>query len=203
MALRRIDNLPEQEEKNMNETIRTILSRRSVREYSDKPIPEDLLDQILSCAQAAPSGMNRQACQFTVLSGKALSGLLRAVRVDALHSPDSFWRNAAAADDFNFFYNAPVFIIASADPARDPLTPIEDGAIALENMMIAAASLGVSSCWIHSLVMINPLREGRAYLDSLGLPVNHRIIGSISLGYASGEIPERPPLEGNRIVEAS
>ena len=190
-----------QERKTMNDTINTLLSRRSVREYQDKPVPTDLLDKILSCGQAAPSGMNRQACQITVLCGKRLQGLLDAVRTDALRSADAFWREAAADPDFNFFYNAPAFIIVSADPSREPLTPIEDGAVILENMMLAAASLGLASCWIHSLVMINPLREGRAYLDKLGLPLNHRIIGSMSLGYAASDLPERPPLEGNNIVK--
>lgn len=186
----------------MNEVIKKILERRSVRKYTDQSIARKDLDLILKCAQVAPSGMNAQSSQFTVLFKKELEELRPEVRKDIALSDNAFWKNLSASTSFCFYYNAPVLILVSSDPENKPSTPLSDAAAAIENMMLAAQSLGISSCWIHALAMIKRADNARAILAKWGLPKNHEICGGVALGYADGPIPERHLLKGNKIVFA-
>lgn len=187
----------------MNSAIDAILSRRAVRTFADKPLNSQDLDLILKCAQYAPSGMNRQANQFTVLSTKQiLDEFLGEVKKDIAVSDSEFWKSRAVNPDFNFFYRAPTFVIVSSNPQAQALTPAEDAAVAIENMMIAAKSLGISSCWIHTLCMIGAAPNTRRFLDKFGLPLDHKIYGSVALGYNSSTEPSAHSIVGNKIVFA-
>lgn len=187
----------------MNSVIDAIISRRAVRTFADKQIASENLELILKCAQYAPSGMNRQANQFTVLSGsRILDEFLSEVKKDIEESDSEFWKSRAKNPNFNFFYKAPTFVIVSSNPEANALTPTEDAAVAIENMMIAAKSLGISSCWIHTLCMIGAAPNTRRFLEQYGLPQSHKIYGSVALGYNSSTEPSAHSIVGNKIVFA-
>jgi nitroreductase len=109
-----------------------VLARRSIRRYETKDVPRDVLNQILEAGRQAPSAANRQPVRFVVVNDR---GLLK-VLCDTLFT--------------RFVKYAPVAIVGCAD-VKSLLTgkwAVVDAAIAMENMVIAAWTLGVGSCWI-------------------------------------------------------
>ena len=122
----------------MNEVIQNIYTRRSVRAFEDKKIPKDKLEVIADVARYAPSGMNRQEWRFTVVQDKALVRKLAKVITEELDR----------GPEYNF-YGADTLIITSAP--RDAKYALEDCACALQNMFLAAHSLGIGSVWINQL----------------------------------------------------
>ena len=180
------------------------MTRRSVRTYSKKAVSARDLKLVTDCARRAPSGMNAQAVRITVAQGAPrLKKLLKAVRETLLEGDNAYFKSLAEKPDFNFFYNAPVFVIVSARKKNGPsVAPEADSACAIENMMLAAHSLGLASCWIHMLVGTCDAPKVRRALSDMGVPSTHAVYGSLALGYNSGELPDAPALKGNRVCMA-
>lgn len=158
----------------MNEVMNTILTRRSTRAFTAQPVEQDKLEQIVTAAQWAPSGMNRQNWHFVMLSNpERIQQLAGAVR-DALDR----------AEGYNF-YAPTAFLIIAAD--RDNRNSILDCSAALENAMLAAHSLGVASCWINQVRDATDDPAVRALLTEYGVPENYAVYAAASLGYAEKE----------------
>ena len=121
----------------MNETMNTILTRRSTRKFLNRPIPEEELQQIIQAALHAPSGMGRQTWQFTVVKNRGKIQELAAVI-----------RKVLDRDGYDM-YQPEVIIIPSND--RESPFGREDDACAMENMFLAAHSMGIGSVWINQL----------------------------------------------------
>lgn len=169
----------------MNEVIQTILSRRSVRNYKPEPPAEETLQTILEAGLYAPSAMNQQSWHFTVLEGEAVSRFL------------TFCRNVMGRDaSFDPFYGAPVIVLAFGK--RDAVAPVSDASLAMENMMLAAHSLGVSSCWVHCVNDVFAGGRGEMLQLSWGVPAGYVSVGSLALGYSAEEEPRQaaPRAEG-------
>ena len=159
------------------ELMETLRRRRSIRRYKEGRIPEEQLEQILTAALLAPTSMDRKPCRFHVIEDReTLNALSSAKRLGA-----EMLQGAGAA------------IVVVADPEKAD-TWIEDSSIALICMHLAAADLGLGSCWIQ--IHLRKTKEGE---DSeacvrriLGLPEKYRIVGMLSLGLMD---KERPPKE--------
>ena len=119
-----------------NEVLETIKKRRSIRSYSEKPVEEEKLAAILEAGTYAATGMNRQSPVIVAVENKEDRETLRKMNAESIGDPN--------ADPF---YGAPVVVVVLAD--KDIRTHTEDGSLVIGNMMLAATSLGVSSCWIH------------------------------------------------------
>ena len=153
----------------MNEVMQAILNRRSVRKFNDKPIEREKLEQILQAAIYAPSGMNKQTWQFTALTNKEkISRLARLVE------------KLLDRKGYNF-YDPAVLVLTTND--RESRWNREDNACALENMFLAAESMGIGSVWINQLQDIGDEEEVRAFLREIGIPDNHLVYGIAALGY--------------------
>lgn len=158
----------------MNEVMNAILTRRSTRAFTAQPVEQDKLEQIVTAAQWAPSGMNRQNWHFVMMSNpERIQQLAGAVR-DALDR----------AEGYNF-YAPTAFLIIAAD--RDNRNSILDCSAALENAMLAAHSLGVASCWINQVRDATDDPAVRALLTEYGVPENYAVYAAASLGYAEKE----------------
>lgn len=155
----------------MNEAIKNILERRSVRRFSDKPIPAEELDLIIKAGLYAPSAMNRQTWKFTVLTKTEDIGELAKAIAKQL-----------GRDDYDM-YKPAVLIIPSN--GRESKFGRDDNACALENIFLAAASLGIGSVWINQLHGICDEPEIRALLDKYGIPADHIVFGMAALGYSA------------------
>lgn len=158
----------------MNEVMNAILTRRSTRAFTAQPVEQDKLEQIVTAAQWAPSGMNRQSWHFVMMSNpERIQQLAGAVR-NALDR----------AEGYNF-YAPTAFLIIAAD--RDNRNSILDCSAALENAMLAAHSLGVASCWINQVRDATDDPAVRALLTEYGVPENYAVYAAASLGYAEKE----------------
>ena len=172
----------------MNETIKTILNRRSFRAYQPEQIKDQDLQAILEAGKFAPSGMNTQPWHFSVIQNKALLTRINGiVKAALIKSGNSQMAGRAKAENFNIFYEAPTLIIVSGDPKV--ATPQFDCALALGNMLLAAASLGVSSCWIHAVSQIFNPETLQPILKEIGIPEGYQIYCSGVFGYQAGETP--------------
>ena len=154
----------------MNETIQTILSRRSVKKYQDKPVEKELLDTIVEAGLAAPSGLNKQSPIILVVTNKEVRDELSKLNA----GKDPFFRSDP-------FYGAPAVLVVLAD--KSVPTYIYDGPLVMENMLLAAHSLGLGACWIHRAKETFDMPEGKAILQKLGLEGEYEGIGNCIVGY--------------------
>jgi len=176
----------------MNEVLKSIYDRRSVRAYSDEPISDEQIDEIIKAGFHAPNGCNTQALIFAVITNKqkmkAYSDLGKALFIEhmkkqmASAAPDAkqFFESTIknlSNPDFNIFYGAPVLVLVFAGPHA--VTPVEDGSAAAENMMLAARSMGLGSCWIG---YASPIGYDQNVLKELNVPVDSRLIAPLIFG---------------------
>ena len=158
----------------MNEIIKNILERRSIRKYKDKEVTEELIDEVLKAGTYAPSGMNRQSPIIVAITNKEIRDKLSKINAKIM------------GVDTDPFYGAPVVIVVLAD--KNVPTHIYDGSLVMENMMLAANSLGLGSCWIHRAKEEFETEEGKEILKSLGITGEYEGIGNCILGYPEGEV---------------
>lgn len=163
-----------------------LLTRRSVRKYSDRPVEDEKLDKVLTAGLYAPTGMNNQAPVLVAVRDKATRDKLSRMNAAVM---------GASGDPF---YGAPCVIVVLSDPER--MTWVEDGSLVLGNLMNAAHSLGLGSCWIHRAKECFDTPEGKALLRAWGVPENYRGVGNCILGYAAEE-PETKPRKSGRIIK--
>ena len=164
----------------------TLLNRRSIRRYKEDQVPDELLDQVLTAGLYAPTGMNRQ------------NVIMVAVRDKETRDQLSRMNAAVMGSDRDPFYGAPCVIVVLGDPEIYPV--VENGSLVLGNLMNAAYSVGLGSCWIHRAKQTFETEEGKALLRKWGLKENLVGIGNCILGYA-GESPEAKPRLDSRIVK--
>ena len=163
----------------MNETMQTILNRRSCRSYTDEQIREADLEQILLAGTYAASGMGRQAAKIVVVQDAETRDQLRKMNA------------AIMGVDSDPFYGAPTVCVILADP--EVRTWNEDGSLVIGNMMLAAESVGAASCWIHRAQQEFDSPEGKALLKKWGIPERYRGVGHCILGYAAQEPAQARP----------
>lgn len=176
----------------MNEIIQNILSRRSVRSYTQEQISGENLDLILEAAKFAPSGMGQQGWHFTVVQNKEkVDELVSAVKELMKNSSEERFQKMAGNPEFNPFYNAPTVIITSYD--KSSATVEANCAVALQNIFLAAHSLNISSCWIHILAYFGKDPKVRSILTELGVPQDYEVSGSAVLGYSDKPLPAAAP----------
>ncbi|MBP7401462.1 MAG: nitroreductase [Clostridia bacterium] len=190
----------------MNDFLTVLLSRRSIRAYADRPVPRDLLDEVLHAGQHAPSGGNSQFCRFTViLSREVLDRLNRTARTSfaAMEVTPGMYPSKASAirrskvGPTDFFYGAPVLVLVSNRQSHP--NAMADSACAIENMMLAATALGLGSCWINQIHWLTDDPAMRACLTELGIEEGETVCGSVALGYAAQQPAVPLARTGNRI----
>ncbi len=169
-----------------NEVLNTIKTRRSVRAYKPDAVPAELLDAVLEAGTYAPTGGGHQSPTIIAVTSETYRGEIAAL-------------NAAVMGSTNDpYYGAPVIILVLADGTAN--TFVEDGSCVLENMMLAAASLGLGSVWVHREREIFDSEKGKALLREWGLPETLRGVGGIALGYPDGAPVEAAKRKDNYIV---
>lgn len=169
----------------MNDVIRSLKERRSVRAYREEQVREEELQQILEAATYAPSGMGKQSAVMVVVQDKETIAKL-------------FKLNAAVMGaEIDPFYGAPTVVVVLAD--RSSFTWKEDGCLVMGNLMNAAYAVGVDSCWIHRAKEVFEGEEGQALLKQWGIEGDYVGVGHCILGYRAGDLPEAKPRKANYI----
>ena len=158
-----------------------IKTRRSVRSYSEKPIPSDVLDRVLNAARIAPSGSNRQPTRFVLVKEAAARKRL-----------------AQLCDEQDFVAEAPVVVAAlgrnihyNRGGYMGDFAVIVDVSIAVDHLTLAARAEGLGTCWIGSF-------DNAQIKAFLGAPDEYNVVAVTPLGYPRGrpfvETENRLPL---------
>lgn len=175
----------------MNETINVIKSRRSIRRFKATQIPDFLLQEILECAILAPNARNQQKWHFTVIQNRNVRNkMAKIMKENMLNSGVDFLVERAKDPNFNPFGGAPTLILITADKTARFVEI--DCALAAENIMIAAKSLGIESCIMTSTELIFTSAKAEELEKELGVPDGYAYVCTIALGYKDEEQPEKP-----------
>lgn len=178
-----------------NETIQVLLNRRSIRKYTAEPVKEEDLKAILEAAIYSPSAMNGQSWHFSVVRNeKTLKNLQINMKENMLRSGIDRVVERASAPGFVGFFGAPVLIFLSA-PAEAHSAQIDCG-IAVENIAIAAESLGLGSCIMTSSELLFADDSDGSLACELGFPEGNKHVCSIALGYKDENPPAKDRKEG-------
>ena len=159
-----------------NETIQNILTRRSIRDFTDQPVPRELLETLLECGIHAPSGHNMQTWRFTVIENTR-----------QIHDLKAIVRDAAKRNKVYFYgFNNPSALILLSNDRRNP-DGVQDCSCAAQNIMLAAHSLGLGSVWLNPMMTICDEPDVRGLLRSLDVPDQHIVWAMLALGWPVGE----------------
>lgn len=165
----------------MNETIQTLINRRSIRSYTNQQISDEDLQLILKAGEYAATGKSMQPVTMVVVQDKDTIAQLSAMNAKILGS------------DADPMYGAPTIIVVLSDPQISPVNYWSDGCLVMGNLMNAAASLGLGSCWINRAKEEFESPEGKALLQKWGLPEHLVGIGHCIVGYAAKPaVPPKP-----------
>lgn len=160
----------------MMTVLEAIERRRSIRAYSDKPVPREALMQVLEAVRLAPSWKDKQCWSVIVLSDR---GTIRALGEALRHNPGR-----------EVYETAPYFLVFVADPEKSGVRDdkpyyMTDIGIAMQNGVLAAAELGLGTCWVGAFTE-EPVKQ------LLGVPEALRVVAITPLGYPA-EAPEARP----------
>ena len=163
----------------MNQTIEDIITRRSVKKYLDRPVPIELVEEVVKAGTYAPSGMNKQSAKIIAVTNREMRDRLSRINLEIVMGK-GLTTSSGHSDPF---YGAPVVLVVLAK--KEIGTRLYDGSLVMENMMIAANSLGLGSCWIHRARETFETEEGKQILRDLGIDGEYEGIGNCILGYAA------------------
>src|SRR5450756_2577324 len=107
-------------------------------------------------------------------------------------------KETAKRDDYSFHYHAPTLVVVTNRKTYP--NAMADCACALENMQLAAHSLGLGSCWINQLTWFGEEPAIRTVLDRLGVPEDEKVFGALAIGYPAGTVADASPRKGNPFV---
>ena len=173
----------------MNEIIKAMLERRSVRKFnSEMPKREDL-EQIVEAGLYAANAMGKQATMIVAVTNREIRDRLSAANA-------AIW----GKEGVDPFYGAPAVLIVLAQ--KDWPNRVYDGSLVMGNMMLAAHSLGLGSIWIHRAKQEFEMNEWQSWLKELGVEGEWEGIGHCAVGYYEGEAPKAAARKENRVFWA-
>ena len=199
-----------------NEVLRCIKGRRSIRNYENNEIPKEIMEEIITAGRYAPSAENRQPWKFIVVTNreeikrlseetkKQIGKILKQRRkwkrkYRELNDEQTlmFLRAVAFSENDTIFHDAPAVVFILTD---DEIFNDESCACAAQNMMLAAHSMGIGSCWIGFAKFI----ENSEMMKEAGMPEGHHISACLTLGYAksiSKASPRKPTSDVIKWIE--
>ena len=171
----------------MNEVIKAMKERRSIRKFKAEMPPKADLEQIVEAGLYAANGRGRQAVITIAVTDKELRDKLSEVNNEIMGGPEGN----------DPFYGAPAILIVLAN--KEVPTAPYDGSLVMGNLMLAAHSLNLGSIWIHRAKEEFELPEYQELLKELGVDGEWEGIGHCAVGYVDGEIPKAAKRKDNRV----
>ena len=165
------------------------------------------MEAVLEAGRYAPSGGNNQSCHLLVIQNKSIlqelkelvqqefskmevyEGMYKSIRASIL---------ASQKGNYDFYYNAPTLVVVANK--KNYGNALADSACLLENMMLAAASLNIGSCWINQLRWLDDNQEIREFLKKLGLGEDETVCGGLALGPKVADDQEPLKRVGNPVT---
>ena len=170
--------------------VETIMTRRSVRNYTTEPVNREQMAKILECGMYAPSAMNMQPWAVRVVDAPDfIEGVTNiAVEQNAKVKEQEGFRN--------IFRNAPT--VAFIACPEESYSGEYDCGLLSENMMLSAWSMGIGSCCLGSVVPVMNSEAAKPYLERLQLPEGYKLQVAIAFGYPEGDIPTAPERDATK-----
>lgn len=169
----------------MKDAMEVLLTRRSIRNFNDKSIPEDVLNKILEAGTYAPTAMGMQKPIIIAITDKKVR--------DEVSRENARIMGREGTDPF---YGAPVILLVAVENYPNA---VYDGSCVMDNLLNAAWAMGVGSCWIHRAKEELESNFGKKLLKSLGIVGDYIGVGHAALGYFDGEPPLPKPRKENYI----
>lgn len=157
----------------MNNTIKDIKQRRSIRKYKNERIKKEELNTILEAGKYAPSALNQQSSLMVVVESED-------IYQEICELTEKYFPTRKP-----FFYGLRDIIIVFGD--SNCKCPIEDGSLVLQNLFLAAQSINIGSCWINYLRELFKTEEGIKLQEKMNIPSNYFVVGTCILGYPDEE----------------
>lgn len=171
----------------MNEIIKAMEERRSIRKFKpDMPAKGDL-EQIIEAGLYAASAKGKQAVITVAVTNKEVRD-----KISAANCKIGGWE-----EGFDPFYGAPVILIVLSD--KNWANRVYDGSLVMGNMMLAAHSLGLGSIWIHRAKEEFEEKEWQKFLEDIGVDGEWEGIGHLAVGCIDGEIPQAAERKDGRV----
>ncbi|MDR0508472.1 MAG: nitroreductase family protein [Candidatus Methanoplasma sp.] len=174
----------------MNEVLKNIYTRASVRRYKADKVPDEDIKEIIRAGFHAANGMNRQAIEFIVMENKnsirkynRKAIILFAEMMKASGQPNPMIDKMVDDPNADVFHGAPVLVFVYANPSV--VTPVEDGSLAVGNMMLAAHSMGYGTCFIGFAAGLGNDQEFR---KECNVPDGHKYLACMILGKPDGNV---------------
>ena len=171
----------------MNEVIKALKERRSIRKFKPELPEKTQIDEIIEAGLYAASGMGKQAAITIAVTKKDLRD-----KIAEDNRKIGGW-----GEGFDPFYGAPVILIVLRDKSCP--TSIYDGSLVMGNMMAAAHSLGLGSIWIHRAKEEFEMPEYQDLLKKLGIEGDWEGVGHCAVGYIDGDAPKAADRKENRV----
>lgn len=169
-----------------NEVIKAMIERRSCRKFKVEQIKDEELQAILEAGKYAATGKGLQSPKMVVIQNPEVIAKL------------SKWNADIMGVTSDPFYGAPTVILVLADATRT--TAVQDGSLVMGNLMLAAHSIGVASCWINRAKEEFATEEGKALLKQWGIEGDYIGVGHCVLGYPAVDLPEPAPRKEDYVV---
>lgn len=170
-----------------NPVLENLKTRRAIRKYLPRQVEPEKLDLILEAGTYAPTGMGMQSPVIIAVQDPQSVQKLAKLNAKVMNSSS------------NPYYDAPTILLVLASSQRG--TRVEDGSCVLENMMLAAHSLGLGSCWIHREREMFELPEGKELLSQWGITEPLTGVGALALGYRMETLRSPNPRKEGYIVK--
>ena len=183
-----------------NKIMETIVARRSTRKYLPEVPAWEKIEEVIKAGRYAPSGGNSQSCHFIcIANGEVLEELKEIVKTAfaGMEYDENTYKSIqnsirlSKKGTYDFIYKAPVLIVVANKIGYG--NAMADSSCALMNMMLAAESVGLGSCWINQLHWLDENPIVREKLYALGMKEDETVCGALSLGIPA--IPAQPSLE--------
>jgi nitroreductase len=165
----------------MENLMAIVKKRRSVRAYLNKPLPKKVVADILDAARYAPSARNAQPLEYKVITNRALMDRLSDGIRKAFKSTGHTPPGALKTTKYDAFYHAPLLIIITAP--KDNTFATSDAALAVQNIMLYATSIGLGSCFIG---MARLIMRNENLLKELHISEDKNIVAAVICGYPDG-----------------
>jgi len=173
--------------KQMDQVLDVIKKRRSIRAYKNKPVSKNVVDSILEAAKYAPTARNLQELEYKVVTNKDLSRKI-SERITAIVKQK--YPSIRTREGSNLFHDAPLLIIITGP--KESIWIYSDAALAAQNIMLYATSIGLGTCFIG---MARFIEEDKKLLQELHISTDSKIAAAVICGY-----PDEDPAEKEKKI---
>ena len=203
----------------MEDLLKIIKTRRSIRRYKEKDVPDELLENIIEAGRWSPSGDNGQPWRFIIVRDPETKKALGKIaaegsgrrftaeyftgrmqeRFEGLKDPDKkdkAYKKLTSGEVSSFLANAPVIIIVCAK--LDVWDVPYDSAMATQNMVLMAHALGLGSCVV--VAPVSDMRDDIKVMKLLKIPHGYKVIAPLAIGYPDESPNPRPRLSLKEII---